>query len=268
MSNRGRLLVTYPDRPGIVASISGFLFDAGANIVHSDQHSTDPYGGSFFLRVEFELPELLSRLPELESSFSCLAHTRQMEWRFEAEAIRKRLAIFASREDHCLLELLWRHRAGDLKADIEMVISNHEDLEPSVAAWDVPFHHVPVSAATKAEAESQQHLLLDGKVDAIVLARYMQVLSGDFVARWPNRIVNIHHSFLPAFAGAHPYRQAFDHGVKLIGATAHYVTADLDSGPIIEQDVQRVDHRHTVADLRSIGRQVERSVRPGSDLAR
>lgn len=260
MSNRGRLLVTCPDRPGIVASISSFLFDAGANIVHSDQHSTDPYGGSFFLRIEFELPELPSRLPELESSFFGLARARQMEWRFEAAAIRKRLAIFASREDHCLLELLWRHRAGDLRADIAMVISNHDDLEPSVRAWNVPFHHVPVTAATKKSAESQQHQLIDGKADAIVLARYMQVLTRDFVDHWPNRIINIHHSFLPAFAGAHPYRQAHEHGVKLIGATAHYVTADLDAGPIIEQDVQRVDHRHTVGDLRSIGRQIERSV--------
>jgi formyltetrahydrofolate deformylase len=243
-----------------VSSISGFLFKAGANIVHSDQHSTDPYGGSFFLRVEFELPELLSRLPELEASFAAIGHDHRMEWRFEAEAIRKRLAIFASREDHCLLELLWRHRAGDLRADIAMVISNHRELEPSVTSWNVPFHHVPVAAETRPAAERRQQLLLDGRVDAIVLARYMQILSSAFVDRWPNRIVNIHHSFLPAFAGAHPYRQAFDHGVKLIGATAHYVTADLDAGPIIEQDVQRVDHRHTVGDLRRIGRQVERSV--------
>jgi len=260
MNDRGRLVVACPDRPGIVASISGFLFRAGANIVHSDQHSTDPVGGEFFLRVEFDLPNLLARAPELELDFLPVAQHYHMEWRIAAAATRKRLAIFASREDHCLLELLWRHRAGDLNADIAMVISNHRELERSVEPWNVPFHYVPVTAGTRLEAEEHQQILLDGNADLIVLARYMQILSPAFVARWPNRIINIHHSFLPAFAGASPYRQAFRHGVKLIGATAHYVTSELDAGPIIEQDVQRVDHRQTIGDLRRIGRQVERAV--------
>ncbi|HYI24007.1 MAG TPA: formyltetrahydrofolate deformylase [Thermomicrobiales bacterium] len=260
MNDRGRLVVACPDRPGIVASISGFLFRAGANIVHSDQHSTDPVGGEFFLRVEFDLPNLLARVPELEMDFLPVAQHYHMEWRIAAAATRKRLAIFASREDHCLLELLWRHRAGDLNAEIAMVISNHRELERSVEPWNVPFHYVPVTAGTRLEAEEHQQILLDGNADLIVLARYMQILSPAFVARWPNRIINIHHSFLPAFAGASPYRQAFRHGVKLIGATAHYVTSELDAGPIIEQDVQRVDHRQTIGDLRRIGRQVERAV--------
>ena len=260
MINRGRLLVACPDRPGIVASVSRFLFEAGANVVHSDQHSTDPYGGEFFLRVEFELPNLLSRLDELEAGFAPIAAAYGMEWRFSAAAIRKRLALFASREEHCLLELLWRHRAGDLNADIRLIISNHDEIGRIVEPWNVPFHFTPVSPGTKAEAEMQQRQLLDGTVDVIVLARYMQILSPTFVDDWPNRIINIHHSFLPAFAGASPYGQAFKHGVKLIGATAHYVTADLDAGPIIEQDVQRVDHRQTIDDLRRIGRQVERAV--------
>ena len=260
MINRGRLLVACPDRPGIVASVSKFLFEEGANVVHSDQHSTDPYGGEFFLRVEFELPNLLSRLEELETGFAPIAAAYRMEWRFAAAVIRKRLALFASREDHCLLELLWRHRAGDLNADICMIVSNHDEIGRIVEPWNVPFHFIPISPQTKAEAETQQRQLLDGNAEVIVLARYMQILSSSFVNAWPNRIINIHHSFLPAFAGASPYGQAFKHGVKLIGATAHYVTAELDAGPIIEQDVQRVDHRQTIDDLRRIGRQVERAV--------
>lgn len=260
MINRGRLLVSCPDRPGIVASVSRFLFEAGANVVHSDQHSTDPYGGDFFLRVEFELPNLLARLDELNQGFATVAAGYQMEWRFAAAAIRKRLAVFASREDHCLLELLWRHRAGDLNADIGLIISNHRETGDVVKPWNVPFHYIPVLPGTKSEAEAKQRHLIEGNADVVVLARYMQILSPAFVAAWPNRIINIHHSFLPAFAGASPYGQAFKHGVKLIGATAHYVTAELDAGPIIEQDVQRVDHRQTIDDLRRIGRQVERAV--------
>lgn len=257
---RGRLLISCPDRPGIVAAVSQFFFARGANIVHSDQHTTDPVGGLFLMRVEFDLPGLEERGPELEAEFGAVAARFQMEWRLAYAARPRRLAIFVSKEEHCLLELLWQRRAGDLRAEIAMVISNHPDLQESVAAWGIPFHHVPVTPDTKAEAERTQLSLLEGRADLVVLARYMQIISGEFIRHWPNRIINIHHSFLPAFIGARPYDQAYQRGVKLIGATAHYVTEDLDAGPIIEQDVARVDHRHAVPDLKRIGRHMERVV--------
>ncbi|MHB8620213.1 MAG: formyltetrahydrofolate deformylase, partial [Chloroflexota bacterium] len=183
-----------------------------------------------------------------------------MEWRLAYAGRLKRLAIFVSRDEHCLLELLWRWRSGDLEARIAMVIGNHDGLSGAVAGWGIPFHHVPVSSATRVEAERRQQALLAGQADVVVLARYMQILSSSFIQTWANRVINIHHSFLPAFVGARPYDQAFERGVKLIGATAHYVTEDLDAGPIIEQDVERVAHRHSVEDLRRIGRYVERVV--------
>ncbi len=260
MSDRGRLLVSCPDRPGIVAAISTFLFEQGANIVHSDQHSTDPFGGVFFLRVEFELPGLDQRVDELERAFTLIADRYRMDWRIAVAARKKRIAVFASREDHCLLELLWLRRSGDLQADIPLVIGNHAETARVVEPWGVPFHYIPVTPESRIDGERQQLSLINGNADLVVLARYMQILSPAFVSQWPNRIINIHHSFLPAFAGAGPYTQAYQHGVKLIGATAHYVTAELDAGPIIEQDVHRVDHRHTVEELRRIGRQVERAV--------
>ncbi|HEY8694310.1 MAG TPA: formyltetrahydrofolate deformylase [Chloroflexota bacterium] len=258
--NRARLLISCPDRSGIVAAVARFLFEHGANIAQSDQHTTDPEGGQFFLRMEFDLPELDERMPELEREFSALGAQFAMHWRFAAASPRKRLAVFVSREPHCLLELLWQVRAGDLPADVAMVVGNHQALAGVAAAWDIPFHYVPVSAEHKSEAEAQQLALIEGQADVVVLARYMQILSGDFIARWQSRIINIHHSFLPAFAGANPYVQAYQRGVKLIGATAHYVTEDLDAGPIIEQGVERVDHRSRPDDLRRIGRYVERGV--------
>jgi len=261
MQNRGRLLIACADQPGIVAAIAGFLFQSGANIVHSDQHSTDPWGGTFFLRTDFEMPNLPARAPELEREFQGRVADRfAMRWRLSLAARRKRLAIFVSREDHCLQELLWQQRSGDLIADITVVVSNHRRLQPVAERWGVPFQHVPVTPETRAEAERRERELLEGHVDAIVLARYMQILSEEFVAGWRERIINIHHSFLPAFVGAKPYQQAHDRGVKLIGATAHYVTEHLDQGPIIEQDVERVDHRCDVEDLKRIGRQIERVV--------
>jgi len=260
LRDRGRLLVSCPDRPGIVATVSRFLFERGANIVHSDQHSTDPRGGLFFLRVEFDLPALLDEADDLRQAFTPIADTYGMDWRLALAGTRKRLAIFVSHEDHCLLELLWQQRSGDLRADIAMVVGNHAELASVVTSLGVPFHHVPFTSKTKTEAEARQRELVDGHVDAIILARYMQILSPAFLAGWRDRTINIHHSFLPAFAGAKPYAQAHDRGVKLIGATAHYVTEDLDAGPIIEQDVHRVDHRHGVADMRRIGRQIERTV--------
>jgi formyltetrahydrofolate deformylase len=260
-ADRGRLLISCPDRAGIVAAVSRFLFEHGANIVHSDQHSTAPEGGVFFMRVEFDLPGLLDRGPEIESAFADVGRRFDMKWRLAYAGILHRLAVFVSREEHCLLELLWQRRAGDLRAEIVMVISNHRDLEESTRSWGVPFHHVPVPPGRKDEAEQAQLAMLeDGRVDSVVLARYMQILTRDFLSRIGGSVINIHHSFLPAFVGANPYTQAYRRGVKLIGATAHYVTEDLDAGPIIEQDVERVDHRHAPEDLRRIGRAIERHV--------
>jgi formyltetrahydrofolate deformylase len=257
----GRLLISCPDRPGIVAAVSRFLFERGANIVHSDQHSTDPSDGTFFMRVEFELSGLDERIETLAAEFAPLAASFAMQWRFAEAGRSKRLAVFVSRAEHALFELLWRRRAGDLRADIVAVVSNHRTLRPVVETWDVPFFHVPVDQEHKAEAEARQFALLrEHRVDAVVLARYMQILSPTFVAHYPHRIINIHHSFLPAFVGANPYARAYERGVKLIGATAHYVTADLDAGPIIEQDVQRVDHRHSAEHLSRIGSHIERVV--------
>ena len=256
-----RLLVRCPDRPGIVATISNFLYNHGANITALDQHSTDPTGGTFFMRLEFQLPD--AELPEevLQRSFQRTVVDRyEMDWRISFPAHQKSMAIFVSKYDHALLELLWRWSRGDLPAKISMVISNHPDLERAVEPFDVPFHHIPVTKDTKPDAEAEALRLLDGKDDLIVLARYMQILSGDFVARYPNRIINIHHSFLPAFVGAGPYRRAAERGVKLIGATAHYVTEELDAGPIIEQNVNRVTHRDTIANLKERGRSIERDV--------
>ncbi len=257
----GRLLISCPDRPGIVAAVSRFLFERGANIIHSDQHSTDPSGGTFFMRVVFQMAGLERRGEEIEREFLPLARSLQMDWRLAHAARTKRLAILVSRAEHALLELLWRRRSGDLGAEIALVIANHTSLAETAATWGIPFHHIPVEAGHKAEAEEEQLALLRTyEIDTVVLARYMQILTPRFVAQFANRIINIHHSFLPAFAGANPYAAAYERGVKLIGATAHYVTAELDAGPIIEQDVQRVDHRHTPADLLRLGRYLERVV--------
>jgi formyltetrahydrofolate deformylase len=243
-----------------VAAVSRFLYDQGANIVHSDQHSTAPEGGVFFMRIEFDLPGLAERGPDLEQAFAQVGERFGMDWRLAHAGIPHRLAVFVSREEHCLLELLWQRQAGDLRAEIALVISNHPDLEETARAWNVPFHYIPVNPDDRAAAERAQLALLEDQADVAVLARYMQILTGEFLRRFPGRIINIHHSFLPAFVGAKPYAQAYRRGVKLIGATAHYVTEDLDAGPIIEQDVERVDHRHTPEDLRRIGRMIERHV--------
>jgi formyltetrahydrofolate deformylase len=256
----GRLLMTCPDRPGIVAGVSRCLYDHGANIIESQQYSTNPVGGTFFLLVEFHLPGLARSMRKLEQAMSGLARSFAMTWRMTRAADRKRVAIFVSRSDHALRELLWRAQSGELNADIRMVISNHETAAQLVTHLGIPFHYVPVRADARAEAEAAQLQLLHGEVDLVVLARYMQILSPAFLAAFPHPIINIHHSFLPAFAGSNPHQEAADRGVKLIGATAHYVTAELDAGPIIEQDIVRVDHRCSVADLRRMGRHVERSV--------
>ncbi len=259
--DEGRLLVRCADRPGIVAAVSRFLFEQGANIVHSDQHSTDPAGGRFFLRVEFALPNLPERLSHLRREFAQVAEAFALDARWAAATDRQRIAIMVSREDHCLLELLWQQRSGDLRAEIVAVIGNHAHLGQVAEAWGIPFFHVPMTPETRGEAEARQAEILAGsRAELVVLARYMQILSPGLVEAWRGRAINIHHSFLPAFAGARPFRQAHERGVKLIGATAHYVTADLDAGPIIEQDVRRVDHRDDADDLRRISRQIERAV--------
>ncbi|NOV00186.1 formyltetrahydrofolate deformylase [Paenibacillus planticolens] len=259
-ANRARMLISCPDQPGIVAAVSQFLFDYGANIVQSDQYTMDPEGGMFFIRIEFDLDQLESRVQQLKEAFSAVADKFSMDWSLSLASQKKRIAIFVSKEDHALLELLWHWRAGDLNADIAMVISNHPDMQSLVEPFGIPYYHIPVTADTKAEAERRQLEVVGDKVDAIVLARYMQIVSPSFIQHYANRIINIHHSFLPAFVGGKPYAQAHNRGVKIIGATAHYVTEELDGGPIIEQDVQRVSHRDNVEDLKRIGRHIERIV--------
>jgi formyltetrahydrofolate deformylase len=257
----GRLLISCPDRPGIVAAVSQFLYEQNANIIDSQQHSTEQGAGVFFMRVEFHLPDVQQRQESMERAFTPIAESFEMDWRLTCEGRAKRMAIFVSRLDHALLELLWRRQAGDLRADVALVISNHPYLASTVEAQGIPFFHVPVERGRKDEAEARQLALLeDHDVDLVVLARYMQILSPRFVGRYPGRIINIHHSFLPAFVGANPYRAAYERGVKLIGATAHYVTDQLDAGPIIEQSVQRVDHRHGPEEMQRLGRYVERLV--------
>lgn len=255
-----RLLITCPDRPGIVAAVSNFLLNHGANITALDQHSTDPEGGLFFMRLEFQTPHLDVSREILEKAFAERVAARfEMNWRIAYAADLKKVAILVSKYDHALLELLWRHSNRELPCHLTQVISNHPDLRLEVERFGIPYHHVPVEKDHKEEAEAHMLELL-GDTDLVVLARYMQILTPQFVARYPNRIINIHHSFLPAFVGANPYKQAYTRGVKIIGATAHYVTEALDEGPIIEQDVARVSHRHDVAELVRLGRDLERNV--------
>ena len=256
----GRLVITCPDRPGIVAAVSQFLFEAGANITESQQYSTDPFGGTFFQRLEFHLDGLDARSGELAERFAATADRFSMRWKLTRAAGLKRVAIMVSRTDHALQEILWRAQSGELRADIRMIISNHTDAGEAAAWWGLPFHHVPVTPETKDAAETAQLRLLANEIDLVILARYMQILSPRFLSEFTAPTINIHHSFLPAFAGADPYRRAAARGVKLIGATAHYVTAELDAGPIIEQDIVRVDHRSSADDLRRLGRHVERAV--------
>ncbi|GIO38213.1 formyltetrahydrofolate deformylase [Paenibacillus antibioticophila] len=258
--NRARMLISCPDGPGIVAAVSHFLYQHGANIVQSDQYTMDPEGGMFFMRVEFDLPQLESHLAGLQQDFAEIADKFQMKWQLYPLSHKKKLAIFVSKEDHCLVELLWQWQAGDLDAEITMVVSNHPDMKEYVESFGITYHYIPVTPETKAEAEKQQLELVNGQVDLIILARYMQIVSPALIEPYRNRIINIHHSFLPAFVGGKPYAQAYNRGVKIIGATAHYVTEELDGGPIIEQDVQRVSHGDDVNELKRIGRTIERVV--------
>jgi formyltetrahydrofolate deformylase len=256
------LIVHGSDRPGIVAAVSALITRNNGNIVAFDQYSDDPIGGAYFQRVVFHRPDLAAAMPEIEED---LAHTLgegfDLEWTLTDQSIPKRMAILASKQDHCLLDLLWRHRRGDLPVTIPMVIANHTTSADDVRSFGVPFFHVPSAAGPdKSTSEAELLKLLVGNVDFVVLARYMQILSADFLTKLSVPVINIHHSFLPAFIGAEPYRKAKERGVKLIGATSHYVTDDLDEGPIIEQDTIRVTHADSVGELARRGADVERQV--------
>ncbi|MFJ9377304.1 formyltetrahydrofolate deformylase [Streptomyces sp. NPDC101455] len=259
--HQASLIVQGADATGIVAAVTSVLGRHGANIVSLDQYSDNPQGGAFFQRTVFGLDGLRAELPGLRAEFDKgLVKPYGLSYTLRDLSVPKRVAIFASKSDHCLLDLLWRHRQGQLPVSIAMVISNHPDTAEEVRSFGIPFFHVPSMGADKSAAEAEHLRLLKDNVDFVVLARYMQILSGDFIERVGVPIINIHHSFLPAFIGAGPYAKAKERGVKLVGATAHYVTEDLDEGPIIEQDVVRVSHAHTAGDLTRRGADVERAV--------
>ncbi|MFN7997004.1 MAG: formyltetrahydrofolate deformylase [Bryobacteraceae bacterium] len=260
MKRTAVLLLDCPDAKGIVAAISSFLYSQGANILHADQHQ-DNEAGLFFMRVEFDLADFALDADSFAREFQPIASRFSMRWRFEDSAKLARIAIFVSRYQHCLVDLLHRHQIGELHCEISAIISNHEDARPLAEFYRVPFYCIAVERGRKPEAEAAEIERLErSAIDLIVLARYMQVLSPAFVARYPRRIINVHHSFLPAFSGAKPYHAAFERGVKLIGATSHYVTDELDAGPIIEQDVARISHRDQVEQLIEKGRDLERAV--------
>lgn len=260
MLQTATLLVCCPDRKGLVAALAQVLYGHGANILDADQH-TDPVAGQFFQRIKFDLSELHTDRRTLEAAIREVGERFSMSWRLADGRQRSKIAILVSKYDHCLYDLILRQRSGELPAEIGMIISNHPDLEHIAQQFDIPFHCLPISKENKIEQEAKERELLDGAgIDLIVLARYMQILSADFLAHYPNRVINIHHSFLPAFMGSKPYHRAYERGVKLIGATAHYATADLDEGPIIEQDVVRSSHRDSVQDLVRKGRDLEKVV--------
>ncbi len=260
MQGTATLLVSCPDRKGLVAALAQLLYGHGANILDADQH-TDPVAGQFFQRIRFDASELHTDRTALERGIAEVAERFAMKWRLSDDARKKRVAIFVSKYDHCLYDLLLRHKSEELRCDVRLVVSNHEDLRPVADAFGVPFRHVPVTKANKPEAERDElALLADEGVELVVLARYMQVLSAEFLAAFPGDVINIHHSFLPAFMGGKPYQRAYERGVKLVGATAHYATADLDEGPILEQDVVRCTHRDSIDDLVRKGRDLEKVV--------
>ena len=258
-SELATLMVSCPDRKGIVAALAQLLYGHGANIVDADQH-TDLTAAMFFQRIRFDLAELHTDRHTLQRAIGDVAERFDMTHRLAYESERKRIAIFVSKYDHCLYDLLLRHRAGELACDIALVVSNHPDLQYVAEQFGVPFHLFAIDKTNKVEQEHAQWALLDReRVDLVVLARYMQILSPEFTARYENRVINIHHSFLPAFIGSKPYHRAYERGVKLIGATAHYATGALDEGPIIEQDVIRASHRDSVDDLIRKGRDLEKA---------
>jgi formyltetrahydrofolate deformylase len=259
-SDTAVLLVSCPDRRGLVAALAQVLHGHGANILDADQH-TDAVAGQFFQRIRFDLEGMLTDRVSLERGIREVAERFGMRWRLAYAARKKRMAIFVSRYEHCLVDLLWRHRAGELPCEIALIVSNHPDLRRTAEHHGIRYEVFPITRDTKADQEERELTLLEAeKIDLVVLARYMQVLSSRFVDALPDQIINIHHSFLPAFQGGKPYHQASARGVKLIGATAHYATTDLDEGPIIEQDVARTTHRDSISDLVRKGRDLERTV--------
>lgn len=260
MKNTATLLINCPDRKGLVAAIADFLYQYEANILHADQHQ-DAENNLFLMRVEWDLNGFGISTNDFAKHFAPIAQRFDMQWQLKLSQKRVRVAIMVSQYDHCLADLLHRHQSGELNCEIAMVISNHKDTERLAEFYGIPFHLIEVTKEAKSEAETRQFALFDAhQIDLIVLARYMQILSPEFVKRYPQRIINIHHSFLPAFIGAKPYHRAFERGVKLIGATSHYVTEVLDEGPIIEQDIARISHRDQVEDLIQKGRDLERIV--------
>jgi formyltetrahydrofolate deformylase len=260
MKNSATLLITCPDTKGIVAAIADFLYQHNANILHADQHQ-DAENSLFLMRVEWDLKDFSLDEASFAEAFEDIAKTYKMTWELKLSKDKLRMAIMVSQYDHCLADLLHRYKNNELQCEIPLIISNHLDSQKLAEFYGIPFFHIPVGKDKKKEAEAEQFALFDKfQVDFIVLARYMQILSEDFVKRYPQRVINIHHSFLPAFIGARPYHRAFERGVKLIGATSHYVTEVLDEGPIIEQDIDRISHRDQVEDLIQKGRDLERIV--------
>ena len=254
------LLFSCPDRMGLVSRISHFIFERGGNILDLDEH-VEADGKRFSLRVAWDMKNFSIPPSELDEAFTPLAREFAAQWHISFLEKKQRIAIFVSRHDHCLQEILWRHSIGEYAVDIPLVISNHADLKPLAEHYSVPFYVFPITADNKTQQEEQElQLLKEHEIDTVVLARYMQILSAQFVQEYPDKIINIHHSFLPAFIGRDPYTQAYQSGVKIIGATSHYVTADLDTGPIIEQDVIHISHRDTINDLKRKGRDLERLV--------
>ena len=255
------LIVHGEDQPGIVAAVSAMITRIGGNIVAFDQYSDNPEGGAYFQRVVFHRPGFAADRPAIEAEIARTLDGFSLQWSLTAQSVPKRMAILSSKQDHCLLDLLWRHRRGDLPVTVPMVVSNHTTSAEDVRSFGVPFFHVPSTPGPdKSESEAKILELLVGNVDFVVLARYMQILSADFLEKLGVPVINIHHSFLPAFIGAEPYKKAKERGVKLIGATSHYVTTDLDEGPIIEQDTIRVTHADTTGELARRGADVERQV--------
>ena len=253
------LLISCPDRPGLVAKIANFIYANGGNIIHADQH-TDLTTSLFLTRIEWQLEGFNLPRDVIATAFSAIAKPIEAHWQLHFSDSIPRLAIWVTKQNHCLLDLLWRQKAGELPAQIPLIISNHPNLEYIAKQFEIDFYHIPITKETKQDREAQQlELLQQYQIDLVVLAKYMQVLTADFIDKFP-KIINIHHSFLPAFAGANPYQRAYERGVKIIGATAHYVTKDLDEGPIIKQEVTHVSHRDTVTDLIRKGKDLERLV--------
>lgn len=259
MSPTAILLLSCPDRPGLVAKLANFIYANGGNIIHADQH-TDFATSLFLIRIEWQLQDFNLPREAIPNAFRVIALPLEATWQLHFSDTLPRIAIWVTKQDHCLLDLLWRHQAGELKAQIPLIISNHPDLQAIAAQFEIDFYHLPITKTNKIEQETKQlELLAKYKIDLVILAKYMQVLSRDFITKFP-QVINIHHSFLPAFPGAKPYHRAHQRGVKIIGATAHYVTENLDEGPIIEQEVTRVNHRDNPADLIRKGKDLEKLV--------